>query len=83
MTELWQLDGVDLARLIRTGRVSATEATKSVLARIDAVNPTLNAIVRRLDDEALAADEPRESLVPRGGALQADGARRARRIHLL
>ena len=55
MTELWQLDAVDLARLIRTGRTSATEATKSVLARIDAINPTVNAIVRRLDDEALAA----------------------------
>ena len=33
MTERWQLDEVDLARLIRTGRASATEATKSVLAR--------------------------------------------------
>ena len=32
MTELWQLHAVDLARLIRTGRASATEATKSVLA---------------------------------------------------
>ena len=55
MTELWQLDAVDLARRIRTGQVSATEATKSVLARIDAVNPALNAIVRRMDDAALAA----------------------------
>ena len=33
MTELWQLDAVDLARLIRTGQASATGATKSVLAR--------------------------------------------------
>ena len=55
MTELWQRDAVDLARLIRTGRACATEATKSVLARIDAVHHTLNAIVRRRDDEALTA----------------------------
>ena len=43
MTELWQLDAVDLARLIRTGRASATEATKSVLARagyaVEEINP--------------------------------------------
>ena len=69
MTELWQLDGVDLARLIRTGRVSATEATTSVLARIDAVNPTLNAIVRRLDDEALAAAAEADAAQRRGDAL--------------
>ena len=69
MTELWQLDGVDLARLIRTGRVSATEATKSVLARIDKVNPTLNAIVRRLDDEALAAAAAADAAQRRGDAL--------------
>ena len=69
MTELWQLDGVDLARLIRTGRVSATEATKSVLARIDKVNPAVNAIVRRLDDEALAAAAAADQAQARGDAL--------------
>ena len=69
MTELWQLDGVDLARLIRTGQVSATEATKSVLARIDAVNPTLNAIVRRLDDEAIAAAAAADQAQRKGDAL--------------
>lgn len=69
MTELWQLDATDLAHLIRTGRASATEATKSVLARIDAVNPALNAIVRRLDDEALAAATAADAAQARGDAL--------------
>lgn len=69
MTELWQLDAVDLARLIRTGRTSATEATKSVLTRIDAINPTVNAIVRRLDDEALAAAKAADEAQARGDAL--------------
>ena len=52
--ELWKLDATDLARLIRLGKVSAREAVASCLARVDAVNPKLNAIVRRMDDEALA-----------------------------
>jgi amidase len=69
MTELWQLDATDLAKLIRTGRVSATEATRSVLARIDAVNPRLNAIVRRLDDEALAAAAAADKAQASGQAL--------------
>lgn len=69
MTELWQLDATDLARLIRTGQVSATEATKSVLGRIDKVNPALNAIVRRIDDEALAAAAAADTAQRRGDAL--------------
>lgn len=69
MTELWQLDATDLARLIRTGRVSASEATKSVLARIDAVNPKVNAIVRRLDQEALSAAAAADAAQARGEAL--------------
>lgn len=67
--ELWQLDATDLAHLIRTGQVSATEATRAVLGRIDAVNPKLNAIVRRLDDEALAAAAAADAAQARGEAL--------------
>ncbi len=67
--ELWRLDAVDLARLIRLGQVSAREATQSVLARIDAVNPKLNAIVRRMDGEALAAADAADAARARGAAL--------------
>jgi amidase len=67
--ELWQLDATDLAHLIRTGRASAREAVISVLARVDAVNPKLNAIVRRLDDEALAAADAADAARARGDAL--------------
>jgi len=60
MTELWRLDATALAHLIRTGRVSATEATQSVLGRMHAVNPDLNAVIRSREDiartEAAAAD---------------------------
>ena len=55
--ELWQLDATALARLIRVGQASAREATQSVLGRLDAVNPKLNAVVHPLHAEALAAPE--------------------------
>jgi amidase len=53
--ELWQMSAVELARTIRVGQASAREAVQSVLARMDAVNPKLNAVIRRMDDEAFAA----------------------------
>ncbi|MFP5481003.1 MAG: amidase [Alphaproteobacteria bacterium] len=43
-----------LTALIRTRALSAEEAVKATLARIDRLNPGLNAIVQRRDDEALA-----------------------------
>ena len=43
-----------LTALIRTRELSAEEAVKATLARIDRLNPGLNAIVQRRDDEALA-----------------------------
>ena len=44
----------DLARLIAENVVSSEEVVRAFLARIDAVNGKLNAVVRRLDDEAIA-----------------------------
>lgn len=67
--QLWQLDATDLARLIRTGRASAREAVQSCLARLEAVNPAINAVVRRLDAEALAAADAADAARARGEAL--------------
>ena len=67
--ELWQLDATDLAHQIRTGRASAREAVESTLARMDAVNPAINAVVRRMDDEALAAADAADAAQARGDAL--------------
>lgn len=67
--DLWQLDATALAQLIRNGRASAREAVQSCLARMDAVNPALNAVVRRLDDEALAAADAADAAHARGDAL--------------
>jgi amidase len=58
---LWALDATETARLIRKKHVSATEVVEAHLARLDAMNPKLNAVVRALHDdaraEAAAADE--------------------------
>jgi amidase len=67
--ELWQLDATELARLIRVGRVSSREVVASCIARMDAVNPKLNAVVRRMDTEALAAADAADAARARGTAL--------------
>lgn len=48
-------DGLALAKLVRSKAVSATELMETALAAIDAVNPTLNAVVRTMRPEAEAA----------------------------
>ncbi|WP_341895345.1 amidase [Ferrovibrio terrae] len=53
-SEIWQLDAAATAHGIRTGQFSSREATESCLARLDAVNPRLNAVVDVLREEALA-----------------------------
>ncbi len=67
--ELWSLDAVELARLIRLGAVSSREVVTSCLMRMDAVNDRLNAVVRRMDDEALAAADACDAARARGEAL--------------
>jgi amidase len=51
------LDGLAIADLVRRGEVSATEVTEAALARVQARNPRLNAVVRPLD--ALGRDMAR------------------------
>lgn len=52
-------DGLGLAELIRKRQVSAREVVEAALARIEALNPKINAVVTSLADTALAeADRP-------------------------
>ena len=48
------LDAVGLAGLVRRKEMSATELVLAAIARIEAVNPTVNAVVTPLFEEALA-----------------------------
>ncbi len=48
-------DALALADLVARGVVSARQVLDAAMARADAVNPTLNAVVRRQDEDARAA----------------------------
>jgi amidase len=54
MQDLWRLSAADLAMLIRTRKVSAKEAALAALARLDAVNPAINAVVDHRPEDVLA-----------------------------
>src|SRR5580698_9365810 len=54
MKDIWRLPAQELAGLIRTKKVSAKEAATSALARLDAVNPAINAVVDHRPDDVLS-----------------------------
>ncbi len=49
------LDATAQAELVRTGEVSAAELTEAAIRRIESLNPSLNAVILRMDDEARGA----------------------------
>src|ERR1700712_6708 len=54
MEDLWRLSAEDIAALIKSKKVSAREAATAALARLDAVNPAINAVVDHRPEEVLA-----------------------------
>src|SRR5437868_4252607 len=54
MQDLWRLPANDIAALIRSKRISAKEAASAALARLDAVNPSINAVVDHRPADVLA-----------------------------
>jgi Asp-tRNA(Asn)/Glu-tRNA(Gln) amidotransferase A subunit family amidase len=58
---------VDLASRVRSGSLTAAELVDHALARIDAVNPTVNAFVAVDGDRARAAAEAVDATVASGG----------------
>jgi len=48
------LDATAQAELVRRGDVTATELLEAAIARIERLNPILNAVIHRLDDKARA-----------------------------
>ncbi|HEY5875810.1 MAG TPA: amidase [Ilumatobacteraceae bacterium] len=69
--ELWRESALGLAELIRAGKVSSREVIDAHLARIDEVNPHLNAVVRVLADEARAAADAADEALADGRPLGA------------
>ncbi len=67
--DLWRWDAVELAAAIRTRKVSSREAVQSVLERLEAVNPAINAVTVVLGDPALADADAADAAVKRGEAV--------------
>lgn len=61
VTDLTDCTAAELVSLYRTGEASPVDATRAVLARIERVNPALNAFCLVAADQALAAARASES----------------------
>src|SRR5579864_4159728 len=53
MTDLWRLSAADLAALIRSKTISAKDAAAAALARLDGVNPAINAVIDHRPEDVL------------------------------
>ena len=62
-SEIAVLDAVGTAELVRRGEVSTPDLTRWAIERIEALNPTLNAVITPMYEQALAAAArvPREA----------------------
>ncbi|HVN12865.1 MAG TPA: amidase [Kineosporiaceae bacterium] len=65
-TELWQLSATELAESIRTGQTCSVEVVEAHLRRIEAVNPSINAIVIVLGEQALEAAKAADQALAAG-----------------
>ena len=66
MTDLWRLSAADLAARVRSREVSAREAARAALDRLDAVNPTVNAVVDHRPEAVLAEADALDARLGRG-----------------
>ncbi len=55
MTDLARLDATAQAELVRTGEASPTELVEAAIARIEALNPEINAVIHALFEDGLEA----------------------------
>ena len=72
MQDIWRLSASELVALIKSKKVSAKEAATAALARLDAVNPAINAVVDHKPQEVLAQAGAIDAAIARGeevGAL--------------
>ena len=67
--EILDWDASDVASAIAAKTISSREAVGAHLARLDAVNPRINAVVDLMRESALAAADAIDAAVARGDAL--------------
>jgi amidase len=64
--ELWRMSATELAEVIRTRQASSVEVVEAHLRRIEAVNPSINAVVIVLGEQALEAARAADRAVAAG-----------------
>ncbi len=79
MQDLWRLSATDIAALIRSKKISATEAASAALARLDAVNPKINAVVDHRPADVLAQAAAIDAAIARGDDVGPAGGRAGHR----
>jgi aspartyl-tRNA(Asn)/glutamyl-tRNA(Gln) amidotransferase subunit A len=68
---LWSLPATELARRFRAGSATPSDVARACLARCDAVNPAINAVVARRDAAFLAEAEAATRRFAQGAPLSA------------
>jgi amidase len=66
MSDLWRLSAADLAALIRSKQVSAADAAADALARLEAVNPAINAVIDHRPEAVLQEAAAVDAALARG-----------------
>ena len=66
MSDLWRLSATDLVARVRRREISAREVATDALARLDAANPAINAVVEHRPDEVLARADALDAAIARG-----------------
>src|SRR3954469_4194912 len=69
MQDLWRLSAADIAALIRTKKISAKDAASAALARLDSVNPKINAVVDHRPEDVLAQADAIDATLARDGEV--------------
>src|SRR5260370_28532441 len=69
MEDLWRLSAADIAALIGSRKISAKQAASAALARLDAVNPSINAVVDHRPADVLAQAEAIDAAIARNEDL--------------
>jgi amidase len=69
MQDLWRLPAADIAGLVKSKKISAKEAALAALARLDAVNPSINAVVDHRPQDVLAEAAAIDAAIMRGEDL--------------
>jgi len=69
MAELWKISGLQLARMIASKKIKPSEVMEAILARIDGVNPKVNAFCTLARDSAMAEARTADKKVARAKSL--------------